>query len=353
MRSLLAVALALALLSQASAQTPAASAYPDLQAALTRAGDDYEALLAARTASDRDLVEPLAMERRLRDDAALLAAPRAADWRTADWDETLHALVALDIELVAHLRGPRAFSLEPGLHAVLLRSAVDGTIDSVATYVPPGPRTPGSVALILHGNPQTETELLSQPYLRRLADETGTILVAPHGRGTYNYAGAATNDLYGIATMLRGLPELAGARFYLAGYSMGGFSVFRLGPGAPLGWDGVLAISGALVGSAAPPVLAHWRTTPIYVVFGDRDTNIPTKYGRDTALYLFQQAMRVGYYEQPAGTHYLRTLTPALRAAWLDMLRGVVRDDGIARLAEVPAFQLPPSAMPPGERVHF
>lgn len=67
--------------------------------------------------------------------------------------------------------------------------------------------TPRSVAIVLHGNPETEADLLSQPYLRSLADETGTILPV--------------------------------------GYSMGGFSVFKIGPAAPVKWN-------ARIGTARP-----------------------------------------------------------------------------------------------------
>jgi poly(3-hydroxybutyrate) depolymerase len=68
-------------------------------------------------------------------------------------------------------------------------------------YVPPTvPATRASLAIVLHGNPQTEAELLGKPALRRVADSTGTILVAPFGRGIYDFEEPAATDVYDLVS---------------------------------------------------------------------------------------------------------------------------------------------------------
>ena len=109
-------------------------------------------------------------------------------------------------------------------------SRVDRTWQLVAVYVPPLRPARAPLAIVLHGNPQTEAELLAPPWLRRLADRTGTILVAPYGRGIYDYAEPAATDVYDLLTAVQEALPVDRGRTYLAGYSMGGFSVFKIGP---------------------------------------------------------------------------------------------------------------------------
>ncbi len=82
---------------------------------------------------------------------------------------------------------PAPLRATPGLHEVLVPSRVDNRWQLVAVYVPPSLK-PGKapLAIALHGNPESESHLLGMPYLRRLADSTGTIVVAPVGRGIYD-----------------------------------------------------------------------------------------------------------------------------------------------------------------------
>jgi poly(3-hydroxybutyrate) depolymerase len=210
-------------------------------------------------------------------------------------------------------------------------------------YVPVNvPATRASLAIVLHGNPQTEAELLGQPALRRVADSTGTILVAPFGRGIYAFEEPAATDVYDLLPTLQDALPVDRGRTYLAGYSMGGFSVFKIGPRGGYRWKAVLCISGAILNSGVRAVNLAWHDMPLYVVTGAHDDSIPTKYGEQTAGYLASLGLPVSFYEEPNGSHTLRSLMPSLQRAWTDMLAGTTRPDSVPIARN--GVALPPSA---------
>ena len=273
-----------------------------------------------------------AFGRRLFDDLERQNEPAPDGFAPADWSETVANVIKLDMDAVDQLVAGRTapLRLAPGLHELLVPSRVDGTWQLVALYVPPtvhAARIP--LAIVLHGNPQTESELLAQPSLRRLADRTGTVVAVPYGRGLYDYAEPAATDVYDLLAMLQNEIPVDRGRTYLAGYSMGGFSVFKIGPRGGARWSGVLCISGAILNSGVRPVTIAWRTTPLYVVTGAHDESIPTKYGEQTAGYLASLGLPVSFYEEPRGSHTLRTLWPSLERAWDDMHAALTRPETV------------------------
>ena len=289
---------------------------------------------AARTQIDAELGVAAANDfrRRLYDDQDLQHAPAPEHYAPADWAETVAAITSLDLEAVDQLVAgtPTPLRAAPGLHEVLVPSRVDHTWQLVAVYVPPSAKPKGApLAIALHGNPQTESELLGQPSLRRLADRTGTIVIAPFGRGIYDYAEPAATDVYDLLGAAQAAFAVDRGRTYLAGYSMGGFSVFKIGPRGGYRWAGAMCISGAILNSGVRPVSIAWHDMRLYVVTGAHDASIPTKYGEQTAGYLAGLGLPVSFYEEPAGTHALRTLTPALERAWDDMHAGLTRPESV------------------------
>jgi poly(3-hydroxybutyrate) depolymerase len=290
--------------------------------------------------------------RRLFDDLELQRTPAPENYAPADWTETVASITKLDMEAVDQLVSgtPATLRAVPGLHEVLVPSRVDKTWQLVAVYVPSNAKSQRApLAVVLHGNPQTEAELLGQPYLRRLADRTGTIVVAPYGRGIYDYAEPAGTDVYDLLGAAQAAFAADRGRTYLTGYSMGGFSVFKIGPRGGYRWAGVLCISGAILNSGVRPVSIAWHDMRLYVVTGAHDASIPTKYGEQTAGYLAGLGLPVSFYEERTGTHALRTLTPSLARAWDDMHAGVTRPEsvpvaraGFALPAGAPAGTLKP-----------
>lgn len=250
----------------------------------------------------------------------------------ADRDALAHE-AALDIQaiedLARHKPAPIAL-VRAGLYEAFVRSSSDGMLIPTAVYVPPSARPGGSFALVLHGAGQSETDLLGSSYFRRLADATGTILVAPWGRGTFDFAGVARTDVADVLHTALRVFTPDPRRVYLVGYSMGGYSTFLFGP--QLGkWSAVMDVCGAVQGTAGQVAFA-WRSTPLYVVTGARDIVVPPVYPRQTAAILSGMGVPVSFYEEPTGEHWPATLVSALSQAWNDMQTGVVRSGSVPPL---------------------
>jgi predicted esterase len=335
--------------------TPCAVAQPATDVATTvQPGviwDAMERYAAARARVDTELGSEGAADfrRRLFDDLERQSAPPPEGYPPADWADTVGAIARLDLGAVDQLVSGTAAPLRatPGLREVLIPSRVDRVWQLVAVYVPTVHPARAPLAIVLHGNPQTEAELLGPPWLRRLADRTGTILVAPFGRGIYDYAEPAATDVYDLLAAVQAALPIDRGRTYLAGYSMGGFSVFKIGPRGGYRWSAVLCISGAILNSGVRPVSIAWRDMPVYVVSGANDESIPTRYSEQTAGFLAGMGLPVSFYEEPRGSHALRTLVPSLQRAWEDMHAGLVRPENVP--VSRTGFTLPPSS-PAGAR---
>ena len=288
-----------------------------------------------------------ALGKRLADDLENLDDTTPLDgWPQAAYDERLRNVAALDASIVDQVVHTRRDALRgtTGLAERFTVSRVDGTWQPYTLYVPKdiGPRP--ALVVLLHGRPQTESELLGGPYFRTLADATHTIIAAPWGRGHYDYYGVATDDVYQTASEVASAFAIDPKRIYLAGYSMGGFSVFKVGPVHGSVWASVMCISGAILNSETNAVRSAWSKTPVYVVNGKLDDNIPQQYGLLTAEWLAGVGIPTGFYQAPTGTHMLPTLMTELTQAWSDMLAGVVHNKPPA--AEAVSFPTPPQMIP-------
>jgi poly(3-hydroxybutyrate) depolymerase len=322
-KALVAIALLLGALGAVAAAPPApGSALRALSSAREQLLQQFEAV---EKHGGRGLALDLTV--RLSDDMQELSQERPAGYAAADWNARQQYLASLDAELVAQLvKGQRAAAAASrGLVERLSVSSVDGTWQPYALYVPEPRAARPSLVLLLHGRPQTEVELLSPPYFRQLADSTGTIVAAPYGRSLYDFAEPAATEAYDTLAEVSSAFHVDPSRTFLAGYSMGGFSVFKLGPMHADRWAAMLCVSGAILNSETAAVRQGFQKKPIYVVTGSADDSIPPKYGRMTAAYLQAAGLPVSFYWQERGTHALRSLMPSLTQAWRDMISGVVR----------------------------
>jgi len=229
-----------------------------------------------------------------------------------------------------------------GLDERLVASRADGRLQPVALYVPDSAGPHPSLVVLLHGRPQTETEILVPPYFRKLADATGTIVIAPYGRGNYDFAQPAADDVYQITDAAIAAYDVDQRHVYLAGYSMGGFSVFKVGPLHPSRWSAIMCVSGAILNSETDTVRVQLSQTPFYMVTGRQDTEIPSRYGELTAAFLAGVGIATEFDEEPAGTHYLATLMPSLTTAWNDMLSGAIKHPPPSSIAQMPPGMTPP-----------
>ncbi|MBV8531448.1 MAG: hypothetical protein JO104_09030, partial [Candidatus Eremiobacteraeota bacterium] len=132
---------------------------------------------------------------RLLDDAGALDDPTVPQgYAPAEWTQAIRQTANLDLSLATQLlqRTYGDMASVRGLGEVLVRSSRDGTMQPVAVYVPRGYAANRAAPLIvlLHGHPQSETQLLAQPYVAQLAERTNTIVIAPWGRGYYDFRGS-------------------------------------------------------------------------------------------------------------------------------------------------------------------
>jgi len=320
----------------------------DLAASLRDAAAAYYANVAA-IAPITSRETTIDYYQRLVDDEDMVAnQPAPEGYDAATWEMSTHGIAELDLSLAHQLLTKQFVPMASirGLGETFVRSSQDGTMQPVAVYVPstyvPGKRTP--LIVFLHGHPQSESQLLAPRFVRELAEANGTILVAPYGRGYYDFR-RSTPDVYDALDAATAAFTVDPRKVFLAGYSMGGFSVFEVAPARPNVWSAVMCISGALLGNDAPKVLAFMRNTPFYVLTGSRDESIPTQYPTITASYLSQQGMPVSFYSLPNGIHRLITLLPILTQAWADMVHDVVRTAPPALGAALLPSQPPPAAM--------
>jgi predicted esterase len=270
---------------------------------------------------------------RLIDDKDWVNAPTPKNYTPADWDATVNNVIGLDLSVASQLlaRTFRSMSEIQGLGEAFVRSSRSGKMQPVAVYVPksyvPGHPTP--LVVFLHGRGQSETELLGQAFIIALAERTGAIVVAPYGRGHYDFSGTES-DVYDAYDAAVSTFTIDPRRRYLAGYSMGAFSTFNIAPMHPNDWTAIMSISGALLNSRADRLVAMMPQTPVYVLTGTLDDNVPTQFSVATAIYLRNQRVPVTFYAQPDGTHRLISLLPILTQAWDDMAQGIVRTPRIA-----------------------
>ncbi|MBC5815000.1 MAG: hypothetical protein GIW97_00520, partial [Candidatus Eremiobacteraeota bacterium] len=177
---------------------------------------------------------------RLAEDESAFTHPVPAGYTEDTYHETLTAIARADLELIARAETwttPQLLN-ETGLHPAFVQSPTDGLWEPLAVYVPPHHAANPPIAFVIHGRPQTETELLGQPYFRSLADSTGTVLVAPWGRGMYDFEGVAQTDVEALVPMAQATFVSDARKSFLVGYSMGGFTVFKIGTTKT--WAGVM-----------------------------------------------------------------------------------------------------------------
>jgi S-formylglutathione hydrolase FrmB len=270
---------------------------------------------------------------RLLDDAALLNAPPPSFYTPEQWQRSVQGFSRLDLSLATQLLAQSYQSMASirGLGETFVRSSKDGTMQPVAVYVPSGysKDKPAPLLVFLHGRLESESGLLAPQFIEDLADRTGTIVVAPYGRGYYDYHGAES-DVYDAFDAANLAFSIDTHKRYLAGYSMGGFSAFTIAPMHPADWAGVMCISGALLGSRSHLIENKMRDTRFYVLTGAQDNIVPTLFPTLTAIFLRDAGIPVTFYSQSDGTHILYSLRSILSQAWKDMEAGVVRvPDGL------------------------
>lgn len=318
--------------------------------------DELNAARAQLVAHYDDIVRRMGLqqaanlEERLDDDlGGYLSGDTPSNLSQADWIERLNGLAALDSSIVMQVIAgkPEPVTGSHGLVERLILARSDKTLEPFALYVPSSLPPNPSLAILLHGQPQTESEILVGPYFRTLADSTGTIVAAPYGRGIYDYAPPADDEIYQITQTVASAFAVDPHRVYLVGYSMGGFSVFKVGPEHPTQWAAVMCIAGSVLNSESGAVRLGFAHTRMYIVNGAKDENIPSQYGVQTAQWLAGVGIPTGLYQEPNGNHYIFSFMPTLSRAWHEMLGGFIGLN--AQPLSAPQVQLPALAPAMGD----
>lgn len=296
------------------------------------------------------LAQAADLEERLDSDLAAVSIDTPPEsYPSEDWNERLRGVAELDASIVTQVLSGKSDAVagSRGLVERLIVSRTDRTLEPFALYVPSSLTANSTLVILLHGRPQTETEILSSPYFRKLADSTGTIVAAPYGRGLYDFAPPADDEVYQVTDEVGAAFHISSQRVFLVGYSMGGFSVFKIGPRHPRYWAAIMCIAGSILNSNAEAVRTAFQKTPIYVITGEKDQSIPPSYPKRTAAYLASVGIPTGLYEEPSGTHYLATLLPALSAAWHDMIAGHISRPAVPNVeSTAPESMPPPNGVP-------
>jgi predicted esterase len=303
--------------AQALASTPAPS---DLRARVSAARTLLVANFAAvkaRTGSAAELMARL--------DADLSALSASTADRDTELDTTLVA--QLDASLVEQIVSG-AYQPPAGVRgagSLVFASSADKTMQPLAVYVPPNydPNRPAPLIIMLHGQGQTENELLATSWLRALARETGAIFAAPYARGDDESDASGMSDVYDALSLLSSAYNVDRRRIYLSGFSLGGVVLFMVAPVHGEYWSALLSVAGTLTNDDKDNVAHAMRGKAVFLVAGSDDTQIRAQYVHGAANYLAANGVESRYYEQPEGVHSLSSLQPTVERAWRDMFSGV------------------------------
>jgi predicted esterase len=352
MTHVLVLALALAVQAAATPAPPVSTPAPQPAAtALVLARKELDGarqeLMAHFSAIDQRSRSAVMIETRLDEDFGTLDDIPAS--RSITPEEYAQAM-ALEADMTATLIHQLAtgqyhqWSAVRGVDEVVVRSPADGTMQPAPIYLPLTyhANKAAPLVILLHGRTQSEMDILAVKWFRELADATGAIVVAPYGRGDGQYAEPAPQDIYATLDTAKAAFNIDPHRTFLAGYSMGGYGVYSVGPQRAGEWAGFLAIAGGPTNEDEQAVFASFAGKPVYMVSGVDDDVIPNSYVRLTARVLRERGIPTGYYEQPGGTHSLATIYPAIARAWSDMLRGIRPGGVVPAPGPIPAQPMRP-----------
>lgn len=208
-------------------------------------------------------------------------------------------------------------------------SAVDTTYRPYSIKVPdvisPGNKYP--LMVYLHGSGQDDRNILEQ-----LPDYgPDMIILAPNGRGTSNCytAGHAQEDIEeALRDAIRNYP-VDTTKIILAGFSMGGYGVYRTFWEHPSRYKALAVFSGSpdlgrrWIGPEQPDFLEDRYLGPfagkeIFIFHGTEDLNIPIGTTRSLAGKLEQTGARVTFIEETKGHESPGEGTISRFKIWLD-----------------------------------
>ena len=227
--------------------------------------------------------------------------------------ETAYALRTQVEEISAIVRSPLdVIAAKRGILRRGFLSAIDSTYRPYTIKVPTEiePDKKYSLMVYLHGSGQDDRNILEQ-----LPDyRTDMIILAPNGRGTSNCytADYAQEDIEeAVQDAIRNYP-VDTSKIILAGFSMGGYGVYRTFWEHPSRYKALAVFSGSpdlgrrWIGPDQPDFLEERYLAPfsgkdIFIFHGTEDLNIPIGTTRSLAGKLEQTGARVTFIEEAKG----------------------------------------------------
>jgi predicted esterase len=243
------------------------------------------------------------------------------------------ALEALQGDLREAAAGRDPVAARTGVQRRAYRSALDGTLQPYTVRVPaglaPGARVP--LLVYLHGSGDDDRGMLD----RSRAPE-GWIQLAPRGRGTSNCYSAdhAQDDLReALADVLAHYP-VDPRRVFLAGFSMGGYGVYRTALAQPGRFRGLAVFAGQpdlgpqWLGQGHPDALdpaclAALKGETFLIIHGTEDRNCPFAKTEKLVAGLRAAGAQVTFRAEPGRGH--DGPSPEGEAHYLDWLRALAK----------------------------
>ena len=233
-------------------------------------------------------------------------------------------LAALDKDFQAIRRGEDPVAKRTGVLRRAFRSRIDGTLQpySIRPAASPKPGHTCPVVVFLHGSAMDDRGQLDG--LKGLLP--GIILVAPYARGTSHYYDTkeAQEDIQEVlADVMENYP-VDPARIFLAGFSMGGYGVYRTYFEDPVRYRGLIVLSGVpFAGGSSPDFrdpsnLAGFRGVDMFVAHGTADRNCPYAETAAMIVRLRNAGARVEFVSQRGLGHQSPRLVTLIRMmGWL------------------------------------
>jgi predicted esterase len=183
--------------------------------------------------------------------------------------------------------------------------------------------------VFLHGSGQDDRNELNRPWL-----PDDFILLAPNARGTSHWYNAdhAQDDIREAVADVMANYAVDRSRVVLAGFSMGGYGVYRTYKEKPATYRALAVFSGLPrvpgTDAAAPDFLekepaALFSKTPIFIFHGGNDRNCPIELTRALVDRLRSASIAVQFeYEQDKGHEAPGPPTVAAFGTWLKQVLG-------------------------------
>ncbi len=233
-------------------------------------------------------------------------------------------LASLEQDFRALRGGDDPVADRAGVQRRAFRSRIDGTLQpySIRPVASPKPGRTYPVVVFLHGSAADDRGQLDG-WQARLP---GFILVAPYARGTSHYyaTAEAQEDISEVLDDVATHYPVDTAKIFLAGFSMGGYGVYRTFAEDPRRYRGLIVLSGIpSPGGEAPDFrdperLACFTGVDMFVTHGTEDRNCPFADTERMVGLLRGVGARVEFVVQRGRGHESPTLATAIRMlGWL------------------------------------